>query len=198
MAPAWRVLGIAIYLAFCFRVEVRRRPSSPTCTTWSSSGPCVLPVGARSLVGVLAVLGYSVNESVGSSTGFARPSGAFRKLSTHEVIDHAITQTMKATIITHAPPRQVLSMFFLGPSPYYFALALTIGILFGIYLSVFVAAAIAMWLGWREDLVKTLTRKDGRSWLTRTRGGGLTMGVSRRLSNAPKLSGSDNRRGQRQ
>jgi preprotein translocase subunit SecF len=87
----------------------------------------------------------------------------YRKMTTHEVIDHAITSTMSRTIITHASTEaMVLSMFFFGgPSLHYFALALTIGILFGIYSSVFVAAAIAMWLGVkREDLVKPV-RKDG-------------------------------------
>jgi len=70
---------------------------------------------------------------------------------------------MSRTIITHASTEaMVLSMFFFGgPSLHYFALALTIGILFGIYSSVFVAAAIAMWLGVkREDLVKASARKE--------------------------------------
>jgi preprotein translocase subunit SecF len=83
-------------------------------------------------------------------------------MNTHEVIDHAITSTMSRTIITHASTEaMVLSMFFFGgPSLHYFALALTIGILFGIYSSVFVAAAIAMWLGVkREDLMKS-TRSE--------------------------------------
>ena len=87
----------------------------------------------------------------------------YRKMSTPEVIDHAITSTMSRTIITHASTEaMVLSMLlFGGPSLHYFAMALTIGILFGIYSSVFVAAAIAMWLGVkREDLVKT-QRKEG-------------------------------------
>jgi len=114
------------------------------------------------LAGVLAVLGYSVNESVVIFDRIREAFRKFRKLSTQEVIDHAITSTMSRTIITHASTEaMVLSMFFFGgPSLHYFALALTIGILFGIYSSVFVAAAIAMWLGVkREDLVKT-TKKD--------------------------------------
>ena len=116
------------------------------------------------LAAVLAVLGYSVNESVVIFDRIREAFRRFRKLSTHEVIDHAITSTMSRTIITHASTEaMVLSMFFFGgPSLHYFALALTIGILFGIYSSVFVAAAIAMWLGVkREDLVKTGTRKEG-------------------------------------
>jgi preprotein translocase subunit SecF len=71
---------------------------------------------------------------------------------------------MSRTIITHASTEaMVLSMFFFGgPSLHYFALALTIGILFGIYSSVFVAAAIAMWLGVkREDLVKVPVKREG-------------------------------------
>jgi len=110
------------------------------------------------LAGVLAVLGYSVNESVVIFDRIREAFRKFRKLSTAEVIDHAITSTMSRTIITHASTEaMVLSMFFFGgPSLHNFALALTIGILFGIYSSVFVAAAIAMWLGVkREDLLKT-------------------------------------------
>ena len=115
------------------------------------------------LAAVLAVLGYSVNESVVVFDRIREAFRRYRKMSTHEVIDHAITSTMSRTIITHASTEaMVLSMlFFGGPSLHYFALALTIGILFGIYSSVFVAAAIAMWLGVRrEDLIKT-TRKEG-------------------------------------
>ena len=115
------------------------------------------------LAGVLAVLGYSVNESVVIFDRIRETFRKFRKLTTHEVIDHAITSTMSRTIITHASTEaMVLSMFFFGgPSLHHFALALTIGILFGIYSSVFVAAAIAMWLGVkREDLVKASARKE--------------------------------------
>ena len=114
------------------------------------------------LAAVLAVLGYSVNESVVIFDRIREAFRRYRKMNTHEVIDHAITSTMSRTIITHASTEaMVLSMFFFGgPSLHYFALALTIGILFGIYSSVFVAAAIAMWLGVkREDLIKT-TRSE--------------------------------------
>ena len=117
------------------------------------------------LAAVLAVLGYSVNESVVIFDRIREAFRRYRKLNTAEVIDHAITSTMSRTIITHASTEaMVLSMFFFGgPSLHYFALALTVGILFGIYSSVFVAASIAMWLGVkREDLVKTV-RKDGEA-----------------------------------
>ena len=115
------------------------------------------------LAAVLAVLGYSVNESVVIFDRIREAFRRYRKMNTHEVIDHAITSTMSRTIITHASTEaMVLSMFFFGgPSLHYFALALTVGILFGIYSSVFVAASIAMWLGVkREDLVKTV-RQEG-------------------------------------
>ncbi len=82
----------------------------------------------------------------------------YRKLNTVEVIDHAITSTISRTIITHGSTQlMVLSMLiFGGETLYYFSLALTIGICFGIYSSVFVATAIAMWLGIkREDLIKS-------------------------------------------
>ena len=110
------------------------------------------------LAAVLAVLGYSVNESVVIFDRIRESFRRYRKLSTTQVIDHAITSTISRTVITHGSTQMmVLSMLiFGGPTLYYFALALTVGILFGIYSSVFVAAAIAMWLGVkREDLVKS-------------------------------------------
>ncbi len=109
------------------------------------------------LAAVLAVLGYSVNESVVIFDRIRESFRRYRKLSTVQVIDHAITSTISRTIITHGSTQMmVLSMLiFGGPTLHYFAMALTIGILFGIYSSVFVAAATAMWLGVkREDLVK--------------------------------------------
>ncbi|MEO7335449.1 MAG: protein translocase subunit SecF [Caldimonas sp.] len=109
------------------------------------------------LAAVLAVLGYSVNESVVIFDRIRESFRRYRKMTTREVIDHAITSTISRTIITHGSTQMmVLSMLiFGGQTLHYFALALTIGILFGIYSSVFVAAAIAMWLGVkREDLVK--------------------------------------------
>ncbi|HEY6087509.1 MAG TPA: protein translocase subunit SecF [Burkholderiaceae bacterium] len=115
------------------------------------------------LAAVLAVLGYSVNESVVIFDRVREAFRKFRKLSTREVIDHAITSTISRTIITHGCTlMMVVSMLiFGGPTLHYFALALTIGILFGVYSSVFVAAAIVMWLGVkREDLVK-LSAKEG-------------------------------------
>ena len=110
------------------------------------------------LAAVLAVLGYSVNESVVIFDRIRESFRRYRKMTTPEVIDHAITSTISRTIITHGSTQMmVLSMLiFGGQTLHYFAIALTIGILFGIYSSVFVAAAIAMWLGVkREDLVKS-------------------------------------------
>ncbi len=119
------------------------------------------------LAAVLAVLGYSVNESV---VVFDRVRETFRKkrgMSVPEVIDHAITSTISRTIITHGSTQIMVTsmLFFGGPTLHYFALALTIGILFGIYSSVLVASPIVMWLGIkREDLiapVKPKTENDG-------------------------------------
>jgi len=115
------------------------------------------------LAAVLAVLGYSVNESVVIFDRIRETFRKERKLSVTQVIDHAITSTISRTIITHGcTEMMVLSMlFFGGQTLHYFAIALTIGILFGIYSSVFVAAAIAMWLGVkREDLIKPIKAKD--------------------------------------
>jgi len=115
------------------------------------------------LAAVLAVLGYSVNESVVIFDRIRENFRRYRKMNTIEIIDNAITSTISRTIITHGSTQiMVLSMLlFGGPTLFYFALALTIGILFGIYSSVFVAAAIAMWLGIkREDLIKGPAKKD--------------------------------------
>jgi preprotein translocase subunit SecF len=115
------------------------------------------------LAAVLAVLGYSVNESVVIFDRIRENFRRYRKMNTVEIIDNAITSTISRTIITHGSTQiMVLSMLlFGGETLYYFAMALTIGILFGIYSSVFVAAAIAMWLGIRrEDLIKAPPKKD--------------------------------------
>jgi preprotein translocase subunit SecF len=116
------------------------------------------------LAAVLAVLGYSVNESVVIFDRIRESFRKYRKMTTVEVIDHAITSTISRTMITHGCTlMMVLAMlFFGGPTLHYFALALAIGICFGIYSSVFVAAAIAMWLGVkREDLIKPVKKKEG-------------------------------------
>ena len=119
------------------------------------------------LAAVLAVLGYSVNESV---VVFDRVREAFRKrrgLTVPEVINYAITSTISRTIITHGSTQLMVTsmLIFGGPTLHYFSLALTIGILFGIYSSVLVASPIVMWLGIsREDLVKPVrdkTTNDG-------------------------------------
>jgi preprotein translocase subunit SecF len=114
------------------------------------------------LAGVLAVLGYSVNESVVIFDRIRENFRKMRKAGTVEVIDNSITANISRTIITHGSTQlAVLAMLFLGGETlHYFALALTIGILFSIYSSVFVAAAIIMWLGVsREDLMPA--KKEG-------------------------------------
>ncbi|MFA6204278.1 MAG: protein translocase subunit SecF [Gallionella sp.] len=109
------------------------------------------------LAAVLAVLGYSVNESV---VVFDRIRENFRKMrraEVTEIIDNAITRTMSRTIITHGCTQMMVgAMLFLGGETlHYFAMALTIGILFSIYSSVLVASPILMWLGVsREDFIK--------------------------------------------
>ena len=115
------------------------------------------------LAAVLAVLSYSVNESVVIFDRIRENFRRYLKLNTPDIIDSAITSTISRTIITHGSTQMmVLSMLiFGGASLHYFAVALTIGILFGIYSSMFVAAAIAMWLGvQREDLMKSPNKDD--------------------------------------
>ncbi|MEI8400058.1 MAG: protein translocase subunit SecF [Alcaligenaceae bacterium] len=115
------------------------------------------------LAGVLAVLGYSVNESVVIMDRIRENFRKERNMSVVEVINGAITQTISRTIITHGSTQMMVMamLIFGGPTLHYFALALTIGIWFGIYSSVFVAAAIAMWLGVkREDLIKPVKKAE--------------------------------------
>ena len=162
------VVGIMIYLAFRFEWKFA------LATVLANLHDVVIILGFFAffqwefslavLAAVLAVLGYSVNESVVIFDRVRENFRRFRKLSTPEVIDSAITSTISRTIITHGSTQLVeLSMFiFGGPTLHYFALALTIGICFGIYSSAFVAASIAMWLGVkREDLVKATAKREG-------------------------------------
>jgi preprotein translocase subunit SecF len=147
------VIGIMLYLAF--RFEWRFALSAIIANMhdvviilgffsffqWEFS----LPV----LAAVLAVLGYSVNESV---VVFDRVRETFKKkrgMTTPEVLDHAITSTISRTIITHGSTQMMVTsmLIFGGPALHYFALALTIGICFGIYSSVLVASPLVMWLG---------------------------------------------------
>lgn len=169
MALAMVVVGIMIYLAFRFEWKFA------VSAIIANLHDVVIILGFFAffqwefsltvLAAVLAVLGYSVNESV---VVFDRVRETFRdrrygKLETADVMNHAITSTISRTIITHGSTQMmVLSMLLLGGETlHYFAVALTIGILFGIYSSVFVAAAVAMWLGVkREDLIKPIKEKD--------------------------------------
>ncbi|KQW57951.1 protein translocase subunit SecF [Variovorax sp. Root411] len=165
------VVGIMIYLAFRFEWKFA------LATVLANLHDVVIILGFFAffqwefslavLAAVLAVLGYSVNESVVIFDRIRENFRRYRKMSTTEIIDNAITSTISRTIITHGSTQLVvLSMFFFGgPTLHYFALALTIGICFGIYSSAFVAAAIAMWLGVkREDLIKGgPTKRDGES-----------------------------------
>jgi len=116
------------------------------------------------LAAVLAVLGYSVNESV---VVFDRVRENFRKMrkaSTPEVIDSAITGVISRTIITHLCTQMMVTtmLIFGGPALHYFALALTIGICFGIYSSVLVASPLVMWLGASREQFIVPTKKKGK------------------------------------
>ncbi|MBI5718930.1 MAG: protein translocase subunit SecF [Burkholderiales bacterium] len=166
LALAVTVLGIMVYLAFRFEWKFS------VAGIVANLHDVVIILGFFAffqwefslavLAAILAVLGYSVNESVVIFDRVRETFRRMRKMNTHEVIDHAITSTISRTVITHGSTQMmVLSMLvFGGPTLHYFAVALTIGILFGIYSSIFVAAGIAMWLGVkREDLVKAGARE---------------------------------------
>jgi preprotein translocase subunit SecF len=168
-ALAFVVVGIMVYLAFRFEWKFS------VAAIIANLHDVIIILGFFAyfqwefslavLAAVLAVLGYSVNESVVIFDRIRENFRRYRKMNTIEIIDNAITSTISRTIITHGSTlMMVLSMLvFGGPTLHYFALALSIGILFGVYSSVFVAAAIAMWLGIkREDLVKAggPARKD--------------------------------------
>ncbi|MBK1612917.1 protein translocase subunit SecF [Rubrivivax gelatinosus] len=167
LALGFTVLGIMMYLAFRFEWKFA------VAGVIANLHDVVIILGFFAffqwefslavLAAVLAVLGYSVNESVVIFDRIRETFRRMRKMTTTQVIDHAITSTTSRTIITHGSTQMmVLSMlFFGGPTLHYFAMALTIGILFGIYSSIFVAAGIAMWLGVkREDLVKAGAKEN--------------------------------------
>ena len=115
------------------------------------------------LAAILAVLGYSVNESVVVADRIRENFRRMRKVSVQEVIGNAISRTMSRSFIAHGTTEtMVLAMLiFGGPVLFHFALALTIGIVFGIYSSIFVMAPITVWLGIkREDLVKPVKARE--------------------------------------
>ncbi len=164
------VIGITIYLALRFEWKFS------LAAIIANLHDVVLVIGVFALFGwefslpvlaaVLAVLGYSVNESVIIFDRVREHFKKFRKMSTVEVIDSAITATISRTLITHGCTLMmtVAMLIFGGPALHYFALALTIGILFGVYSSVFVAAAIAMYLGVkREDLVRAIKKEEDKN-----------------------------------
>lgn len=166
-ALALVVAGIMIYLAFRFEWKFSVAAIIAnlhdifivlgifSVMQWEFS----LPV----LAAVLAVLGYSVNESVIIFDRVREHFRTMRRADTMEVINSAITATISRTVITHTSTLcMTLSMFFFGgPALHYFSLALTIGILLGVYSSVFVSAAVAMYLGVkREDLVKPVKKDE--------------------------------------
>ena len=115
------------------------------------------------LAAILAILGYSVNESVVIFDRIRENFRKMRKASVNQVIDNAITRTMSRTIITHGSTQMVVvsMLLFGGEALHYFALALTIGILFGIYSSVLVASPILILLGVsRQDIVKPEKKEE--------------------------------------
>lgn len=160
-------LGIMVYLAFRFEWKFS------VAAIIANLHDVILVVGMFAifrwefslpvLAAVLAVLGYSVNESVIIFDRVREHFRTMRKASVDEVIDSAITATISRTMITHGCTLMMTlaMLIFGGPALHYFALALTIGIMFGVYSSVFVAAAIARYLGVkREDLVKPPKKED--------------------------------------
>ena len=109
------------------------------------------------LAALLAILGYSVNDTVVVYDRIRENFRKMRKGTVPEIIDNAITRTLSRTVITHVTTQlMVFSMLFLGGEIlFYFSVALTIGIIVGTYSSVLVASPIVMWLGVsREDFIK--------------------------------------------
>jgi len=172
MALLLVIIGIVVYLALRFEWRLG------VATVIANLHDVVIILGFFAffqwefslavLAATLAVLGYSVNESV---VIFDRVRETFRKkrnYTTEQVVDHAITSTISRTIITHGSTQMmVLSMLIFGGETlfyetlFYFSLALTIGICFGIYSSVLVASPLAIWLGMkREQFVKPKKEKE--------------------------------------
>lgn len=167
LALLFVVIGIMVYLAFRFEWKL-----AIACAV-ANLHDVVIILGFFALfqweftlavlAGVLAVLGYSVNESVIVMDRIRENFRKERRTDVKAIIDLSITQNISRTIITHGSTQiMVLSMFFFGgPTLHYFSLALTIGIWFGIYSSVFVASGISLALGLqRDDLIPKVVNKD--------------------------------------
>lgn len=170
MALGFVILGIIIYLAFRFQWKYA------VSAILANLHDVIIVLGFFSffewefslsvLAGVIAVMGYSVNESVIIFDRIRENFRKMRKTSVQEVINHAITSTISRTMITHGSTEAMVIFMLLcgGPTLHNFALALTIGICFSIYSSVFVSATLAMWLGIkREDLIKPINREKRNS-----------------------------------
>lgn len=167
LALLFVVIGIMVYLAFRFEWKL-----AIACAV-ANLHDVVIILGFFALfqweftlavlAGVLAVLGYSVNESVIVMDRIRENFRKERRTDVKAIINLSITQNISRTIITHGSTQiMVLSMFFFGgPTLHYFSLALTIGIWFGIYSSVFVASGISLALGLqRDDLIPKVVNKD--------------------------------------
>lgn len=167
LALAFVAIGITVYLAFRFEWKFG------VAAIIANLHDVVIILGFFSffqwefslavLAGILAVLGYSVNEAVVIFDRVREMFRKHRKMTTAQVLDHAVTSTMSRTVITHASTEaMVLCMFFFGgPSLHYFSLALTIGIVFGVYSSIFVGCGLVQWMGVsRDDLVKVSKPKS--------------------------------------
>jgi preprotein translocase subunit SecF len=167
LALLFVILGIVVYLAFRFEWKFA------VAAIVANLHDIVIILGFFAffqwefslavLAAVLAILGYSVNESVIIADRIRENFRKMRRASVDEVIDNAITSTISRTIITHGTTQLmvVTMLLFGGPTLFYFALALTIGILFGIYSSVLVMAPLTKWLGIkREDLIKPVKKEN--------------------------------------
>jgi len=116
------------------------------------------------LAAVLAVIGYSLNDTIVVSDRIRENFRKIRKGESEEIINISLTQTLNRTIITSLTTILVLlALFFVGGALIHgFATALLFGVFIGTYSSIYVASLVALMLGIsKEDLMPTEIEKEG-------------------------------------
>ncbi|MBA6327915.1 protein translocase subunit SecF [Colwellia sp. MB02u-6] len=116
------------------------------------------------LAAILAVIGYSLNDTIVVSDRIRENFRKVRSGTPEDVINISLTQTLSRTVITSITTLLVLSaLFFKGGALIHgFATALLLGVFVGTYSSVYVASSVALALGIsKEDLIPEVIEKEG-------------------------------------
>jgi preprotein translocase subunit SecF len=116
------------------------------------------------LAAVLAVIGYSLNDTIVVSDRIRENFRKIRKAESEEIINISLTQTLNRTIITSVTTILVLlALFFVGGALIHgFSTALLFGVVIGTYSSIYISSSVALLLGIsKEDLIPEVIEKEG-------------------------------------